>query len=62
MFQSHEAHKKIMKKSEFAKAPALFWMKVLDVGVLQPHLIAEQIQLVGTEIPTGMGVGRNIWA
>ena len=60
MFQSHEAHKRIMKKAEFKVAPKEFWMKVLDVGALQSHLLAEQVQLLGYEIDRGMGVGRKL--
>ena len=43
---------------------------ILDAGAgcgcaaLTPNLklIADQVQLVGKEIPTGMGVGRKLWA
>ena len=60
MFQSHEAHKKILKKSEFDIAPARFWMQVIEVGALQSHLLGSQVQLVGKEISRGMGVGTKL--
>ena len=61
MFQSHDAHKIIMKKREFDMAPEKFWMEGLNVGALQSHLLGFQMQLLGTEITRGMGVGKNIW-
>ena len=43
--------------------PEPFWMKVLDVGALHSHLIADQVQLVVKgEITREMGVGRKLWA
>ena len=63
VFQSHEAHNRILKESEFAMAPEMFWMRVMEVGELQPHLVGKQVQLVVKGgIRRGMGVGRNIWA
>ena len=61
MFQSHEAHKRILKKSEFDMAPEKFWMRVIEVGALQPHLVGKRVQLVGKEIRRGMGVGKKLW-
>jgi hypothetical protein len=44
-------------------APEKFWMRVMEVGELQPHLVGKQVQLVVKGgIRRGMGVGRNIWA
>ena len=41
-------------------APEKFWMRVIEVGDLQSHLVAKQVQLVGTEIRIGMGVGKKL--
>jgi hypothetical protein len=60
VFQSHEAHNRILKKSEFDMAPEKFWMRVIEVGDLQSHLLGKQVQLVGTEIRRGMGVGKKL--
>ena len=60
VFQSLAAHKRLLKKAEFDIAPPRFWMRVLDVGTLQSHLLAEQFQFLGNEIDRGMGVGKKL--
>ena len=60
MFYSHEDHMRLLKQREFDIAPEKFWMQVLSVGQMHSHLLAAEFQLVGTEIPRGMDVGREL--